>query len=260
MIDRGQGAPIVMIPGIQGRWEWMGPAVHAVAKRCRVLTFSYDRPPRAREQQQGGNLDRLVEQVREVMDQAGVERAFICGVSFGGFIATRFAARYPERTNGLILVSSPTPRWQPNATLLKYMERPLLSMPLVLPAWFLRMWPEIFAAKPTFAGRVSFGCRYFTRALLSPLSVTRMTEWAKLKMATDIVDDCSRVTAPAMLITGEASLDRVVDLHATRDYLTLINNLRHETIEGTGHIGLVTKPEAFADLVCGFVEEHSRAS
>ena len=60
MIDRGSGPPIVMIPGIQGRWEWMGPAIHEVAKRCRVLTFSYDRTPKARLQQQGGNLDRLV--------------------------------------------------------------------------------------------------------------------------------------------------------------------------------------------------------
>lgn len=259
MIDRGKGPVIVMIPGIQGRWEWMGPAIHAVAKRCRVLSFSYDRTPRAREQQKHGNLDRLVEQVREVMDAAAVERAVICGISFGGFIATRFAARYPDRTNGLILVSSPTPHWKPNETLLKYMERPLLSMPLVLPAWFLRMWPEIFAAKPTMTGRVKFGWRYFTRAVMSPLSVTRMSEWARLKMATDIVGDCARVTAPTMLITGEPSLDRVIDLHKSKDYVTLIKDVRHVTMERTGHIGLVTKPEAFAELVCGFVEEHSRA-
>ncbi len=255
MIDRGSGPPIVMIPGIQGRWEWMGPAIHEVAKRCRVLTFSYDRTPKARLQQQGGNLDRLVDQVSEVMDTAGVERAVICGISFGGFIATRFAARYPERTNGLLLVSSPTPRWTPNETLLKYMERPLISMPLVLPAWFTRMWPEIFAAKPTFRERALFGCRYFTRMLRSPLSVTRMSEWARLKIATDIVADCQKVTAPAMLITGEPRLDRVVDLNASQDYVTLIGGMTHVTIKDTGHIGLVTKPTEFADIVCSFVEE-----
>lgn len=258
MIDRGKGPVIVMIPGIQGRWEWMGPAIHEVAKRCRVLTFSYDRTPRAREQQRGGNLDRLVEQVVEVMDTAGVERAVICGISFGGFIATRFAARYPERTNGLLLVSSPTPHWKPNETLLKYMERPLLSMPLVLPAWFTRMWPEIFAAKDTVMDRVRFGCRYFTRAVMSPLSVTRMSEWARLKLATDIVSDCAQVKAPAMLITGEPRLDRVVDLNASKDYLSLIAGTRHVTIERTGHIGLVTKPETFANLVCEFAQEHAK--
>ena len=260
MIDRGKGPVIVMIPGIQGRWEWMGPAIHELVKRCRVLTFSYDRTPGARLQQRQGNLDRLVEQVAEVMDTAGVDRAVICGISFGGFIATRFAARYPERTNGLILVSSPTPHWKPNETLLKYMEKPLLSMPLVLPAWFTRMWPEIFAAKPTLRERVAFGCRYFTRAVMSPLSVTRMSEWARLKMATDIVADCARVQAPAMLITGEPKLDRVVDLNKSVDYVTLIPGTRHVTIERTGHIGLVTKPTVFADLVCGFVQEHSHAS
>lgn len=260
MIDRGNGPVVVMIPGIQGRWEWMGPAIHEVAKRCRVLTFSYDRTPGARRQPRAGNLDRLVEQVVEVMDAAGVQKAVICGISFGGFIATRFAARFPERTAGLVLVSSPTPHWKPNETLMKYMERPLISMPLVLPAWFTRMWPEIFAAKPTLAGRLSFGWRYFTRAVRSPLSVTRMSEWAKLKLATDIVADCAKVQAPALLITGEPRLDRVIDLRASMDYVTLISGLRHVTIARTGHVGLVTKPVEFADLLCGFAHDVEHGS
>ena len=263
MIDTGSGNPIVLIPGIQGRWEWMGPTIREISKRCRVLTFSYDRTPGAqnpwneRNGRNDGNLDRLVDQVVEVMDAAGVERATICGVSFGGFIATRFAARFPERTRALILVSSPTPRWAPNATLLKYMERPLLSMPLVLPAWFLRMWPEIFAAEPSLMGRASFAVRYFTRALISPLSVTKMSAWAKLKLATDIVADCARVKAPALLITGEPGLDKVVDLRKSADWMTLIPGTRHVTIERTGHIGLVSKPREFADIVCGFMKEQA---
>ena len=257
MLDVGSGSPIVLIPGIQGRWEWMGPAIGEVSKRCRVLTFSYDRTPGARGRPDPGTLDRLVEQVVEIMDAAGVEQATICGVSFGGFIAARFAARFPERTRALILVSSPTPRWAPNATLLKYMERPLLSMPLVLPAWFLRMWPEIFAAKPSMAARARFASRYFTRALISPLSVTKMSEWAKLKLATDIVADCSHVKAPALLITGEPGLDKVVDLRQSSEWTTLIPGMRHVTIERTGHIGLVSKPDVFAGIVCEFMKEQS---
>ena len=263
MLDVGSGSPIVLIPGIQGRWEWMGPAIREISKRCRVLTFSYDRTPGAqnpwnqRNDRNHRNLDRIVDQVVEVMDAAGVERATICGVSFGGFIATRFAARFPERTRALILVSSPTPRWTPNATLLNYMERPLLSMPLVLPAWFLRMWPEIFAAKPTLTDRATFAARYFTRALISPLSVTKMSGWAKLKIATDIVADCAHVKAPALLITGEPGLDKVVDLRQSADWMTLIPGTRHVTIERTGHIGLVSKPREFADIVCGFMKEQA---
>ena len=40
VIDRGAGTPLVLIPGIQGRWEWMAPAVDALAARTRVLTGS----------------------------------------------------------------------------------------------------------------------------------------------------------------------------------------------------------------------------
>lgn len=260
MIDRGHGNSIVLVPGIQGRWEWMGPAIRELSKRCRVLSFSYDRTPGTRNQGNPGNLDGLVEQVREIMDAAGVERAAICGVSFGGFVATRFAARFPERVSALILVSSPTPRWKPNETLMRYMQRPLLSMPLVLPAWFLRMWPEIFAAKPGIAARARFAARYFGRIMLSPLSVTKMSAWARLKLNTDIVGDCARVKAPVLLITGEPELDRVIDLRLTADWLELIPGTRHATIPRTGHIGLVSKPGEFADIVCKFVEENKRAS
>ena len=39
VIDRGHGTPLVLVPGIQGRWEYMRPAVDALAERFRVVTF-----------------------------------------------------------------------------------------------------------------------------------------------------------------------------------------------------------------------------
>ena len=40
IVDQGSGPPIVLSPGLQGRWEWMRPAVDALAKHYRVITFS----------------------------------------------------------------------------------------------------------------------------------------------------------------------------------------------------------------------------
>ena len=40
MIDVGRGSPIVIVPGLQGRWEWMRPSVEALARRHRVIAFS----------------------------------------------------------------------------------------------------------------------------------------------------------------------------------------------------------------------------
>ena len=51
-------------------------------------------------------VDEHVEDLRAVMDEAGIERATLAGVSEGGPIAIAFAATYPERVDRLILMSS----------------------------------------------------------------------------------------------------------------------------------------------------------
>ena len=40
LIQRGTGRPIVLVPGIQGRYEWQLPTVDALAALGRVTTFS----------------------------------------------------------------------------------------------------------------------------------------------------------------------------------------------------------------------------
>src|SRR5437899_5150922 len=96
IFDEGSGPPIVMIPGVQGRWEWMRPALRALAARCRVISYSLGAAK---------TFDDLVAQVDNALDDRGVRAAAICGVSFGGLIAMKFAATRPERTTALIVVS-----------------------------------------------------------------------------------------------------------------------------------------------------------
>ena len=56
------------------------------------------------------DMETRMDDVRAVMDAAGVERAAVMGASEGGPLAALFAATYPERTLGLILWSS-SPRF-----------------------------------------------------------------------------------------------------------------------------------------------------
>ncbi len=81
-IDRGGGTAIVVIPGIQGRWEWMTPAINALAQRCRVITFSLaDEPTCGAAFDERRGIESYVEQVRTALDAADVRSAAICGVS-----------------------------------------------------------------------------------------------------------------------------------------------------------------------------------
>jgi pimeloyl-ACP methyl ester carboxylesterase len=51
-------------------------------------------------------LDSLVELLAGVLDERGIRRAILMGHSWGGSIALAFAARAPERAEGLVLVDS----------------------------------------------------------------------------------------------------------------------------------------------------------
>ena len=82
-----------------------------------------------------------------------------------------------------------------------------------------------------------------------------MAQRIRFALAVDFAADCRRVTAPTLVVTGEQELDRIVGIETTRDYLACIPGARHAVFERTGHLGLVTQPARFAEIVCGFVEE-----
>src|SRR4029077_17444657 len=105
IVDCGSGAPVVVIPGVQGRWEWMKPGIDALAQRGRVITFSLADEPSAHARfDESAGFWNYVDQARAQLDEARLDRASICGVSYGGLIAAAFAARYPARVSSLVLV------------------------------------------------------------------------------------------------------------------------------------------------------------
>ena len=73
----------------------MQPAIDELAKEWRVIPCSLPGEPGARQRRRTARFDSFVEYLDGVLDAAAVERAVICGVSFGGLIALRYAAVGP---------------------------------------------------------------------------------------------------------------------------------------------------------------------
>lgn len=240
--------PLVLIPGIQGRWEWMAPAIAELQRRSRVLTFSLNEVTDDRV------FDRWVEMIDRLIDTTGQSRATIAGVSFGGLIATRYAARRPERTSSLVLVSTPSPRWQIDARQKSYLKRPLITLPLFAARAIARFVPELLAGRTGWWPRLRFAAEHAGRAVRYPGSPPRMAAWVREWMANDFVEDCRTITVPTLVITGERGLDRVVPPESTLDFLRLIPQAQHMVLPNTGHLGLVMKPREFADLVHAFLD------
>jgi pimeloyl-ACP methyl ester carboxylesterase len=101
---RGEGEPLVLIPGFgAGMWIWFKQA-SALARDFRVITFDPRGISRSRDgDHRFASMERLAEDVAALLGALDIERAHIVGASFGGFVAQEFALRFPERTRTLTL-------------------------------------------------------------------------------------------------------------------------------------------------------------
>ena len=259
MIDRGAGLPLVLVPGIQGRWEWMLPAVDALAARCRVISGSLpgDSGSIAATDPAFG-FERYTDWLDALLDRAGVRGPVsLCGVSYGGWIALHYAARKPQRVRTLTLVSTPSPAWQPGCRVERYLAAPRLMAPVFALGSCFRLHPELAAAFPSPGARIRFIASHLWRVGRYPAAPSCMAGRARYADGFDFAADCARIAAPTQVVTGEPGLDRVVDVASTRAYLRAIPGARYARIERTGHIGLITRPQRFADVVTSFVQAHA---
>ena len=266
IIQRGHGVPVVLIPGIQGRWQYVQPAFDALAASCRAITYSLDgEPGSGRRFEPAAGLDGLASQVDAVLDELEIDRAVLCGVSFGGLVALRFAATRPARTAGLILASTPGPGFRLRARHQMYMRLPWLFGPLFLAEMPWRVGPEIARAIEDPAERRRFAWRQVRTFLRAPVSLSRMAARARLfggpEACVERRRDAAAVHAPTLVVTGEPGLDYVVPVTGTAEYAALFPGARTARIARSGHLGCITRPQAFAEAIGDFVTSRApRAS
>ena len=243
-IERGSGPPLVLVPGLQGRWEYMRATVDALAEHFRVITFSLD----------DGDLDALARQVVAALDERRIDRATICGVSFGGLVAVRTAARHPSRVASLVLASTPRPALRLRKRHQVYLRAPWIFGPVFVAETPWRLRHEVRVAIPEAKARRRFAFEALRTLLTARLSLSRMAARARMVAQTGLESDCASVTAPTLVLTGEAHLDYVVPVEGAAEYQRLIPHARRAVLPSTGHLGSITRPREFASLVRNFVE------
>jgi pimeloyl-ACP methyl ester carboxylesterase len=220
-----------------------------------VLTFSLagERSSGQRSPRQG-HFDRFADQIDRVLDARGIPAAMICGVSFGGLAALHFAATRPQRTAGLVLVSTPAPGWHLRRRHEWYARVPWLFGPVFFAEAPWRMRAEIRAALPDAAARRRFTRQQIRTFVTAPLSVSRMASRARIIGQFDAAAICRSIACPTLVLTGEPGLDHVINGDGGSAYAQLIPSARRDVLSQTGHLGLVTKPEAFAAAIQSFFQ------
>ncbi|QRV15341.1 alpha/beta hydrolase [Haloterrigena salifodinae] len=102
--DVGEGRPVVFAHGTLMDRTMFAPQLEALRDEYRAVAYDL----RARTDRYASDYDLwdLTDDCAALLDGIGEDSAVIVGMSMGGFMGLRFALRYPERVDGLVLIDS----------------------------------------------------------------------------------------------------------------------------------------------------------
>ena len=99
----GRGQPLTLIMGLgcsARQWQWMVPVF---AKSFQVITFDNRGVGRSGKPDMDYTTELFADDICALLDALHVEKTHIFGVSVGGMIAQRFALKYRDRVDRLVL-------------------------------------------------------------------------------------------------------------------------------------------------------------
>ena len=195
-------------------------------------------------------LEQRMDDVRAVMDAAGVERATLFGVSEGGPMSMLFAATYPERTSALVLYGT-------FARLLRSPDYPQGVPPelfaalleLVESSWGTGTLSTDYFA-PSRAADAAFRDSWarFERVGVSP---SGMRTLLRMLPETDARQALSAIRVPTLVL--HRTSDGIIRIDAGRDVAQRIHGAKFVELQGADHFAWTGDTGAVLDEVEEFV-------
>ncbi len=245
----GEGAKnLVLVPGfvsqIETYWEHPGFAkwLERVGQFSKVAMFDKRGTGLSDRGVAVPDMDKRMDDIRAVMDAAGMETAYVMGISEGGSLASVFAAYQPQRCDGLVLYGAfaQFESWFPNEEalnqLFEYAEEHWGSgaaLPLFCPDTgndpsFMDWWGK------------------YERTGASPRD---LIEIMKANSQIDITEILPTIKAPTLVL--HKTEDALIDIEGGRTLANLIPGAKIIEFSGRDHFAFVGDEK---DQILGEIE------
>jgi len=219
------------------------------ASKYRCIGFDWRSQGRSEDSAFGHDVDGLTQDCIALMDKLGIKKAHWVGVSIGGVVGIRLAARYPDRIQSLCLMG---------ATADKEKLEKLEKYELLTEAFFKDK--EIHADQLL---ALLFGQRFCANAteyeqaktrLLANNPATMRRALTPIIRRTDIRHLLPKITCPTLIVVGEEDAangpDRAATLHAD------IKSSRLAILSSVGHTPTLEAPDDVNSHLSTFYEKH----
>jgi 3-oxoadipate enol-lactonase len=247
---RGAGEPLVLVHGLAYDRAGWGRFPDLLAEHFRVVLIDNrgvgesDAPPGPY------TVAEMAEDVVGVLDELGIERTHLFGVSLGGYIAQELTLTHPGRVEKLVLCSTapggPKAVPMPVAT-----QQVFATYPTMEREAGLRMFVENSLGARGVRERPELVEEIFQYRLGHAPTVEAWVAQATAGATYDSYDRIGAIDVPTLVVHGDA--DVVVDPGNAALLGELIPNARVELIPDRGHLMVWEDSERVAELVTEFL-------
>lgn len=249
----GTQTPLVLIHGLSGNssaWRLLLPYLE---KNFQLICYDMRGSGQTRFDGKAFSISDLADDLAALLDFLNINKAHILGHSMGGTIAQNFAARYPEKTNQLILLHSRVQNsfvsqrfWEGMINLRKKYAIPLQELVELGASWsfsprFLENSDNIQMLK-AFVGNYPY-----------PQSVENFELQANALKMFDGRVFASKLTMPTLIISG--SEDILTPANPMRKLAKVLSHATYIEQEGGAHCSNIETPEWLAPVIIQFLHE-----
>lgn len=245
----GEGAPLVLLNGWSASGlAWPRTWVRELESRFCVIRMDNRGSGYSRFADTPFTLADMADDVRDVLDAAGHERATVLGLSMGGMIAQEFALRHPSRRHGLMLIATrpPAPAHHlPRLTDALGLLRPQRRGER-LDVYMTRLWSS--ATGEGFPEREPAGIAELVAQIVArPTSRGMLMHQLRAVQGWGHAERLAQLDTPTIVVHG--ARDTFVDPCNGRTLAELIPGARYVELAGIGHLPQLEAPEAILKLL-----------
>lgn len=246
----GDGEAIVFSHGLLWSGRMFDEQVKALRGRFRCITYDHRGQGQSQVTEDGYDIETLYEDAAALITALNAGPCHFVGLSMGGFVAMRLAARRPELIRSLVLIETsadPEPQENvPRYRMLNLIAR-WLSLRLVAGSVMKIMFGQKFLNDPARASQREA----LKRKLVSNdrIGITRAVSGVIMRKS--IYDELDRIKCPTLIMVGDQDVATVPArserIHARIPQSKLV------IIPGAGHSSSIEEPEAVNRAIIEFL-------
>jgi pimeloyl-ACP methyl ester carboxylesterase len=245
----GAGTPLVLLHAFPLDGRMWAPQVEALAGTYQVIVPDLRGFGAARDQAVSeAGMDLLAEDVARLLDDRGLDRVVLGGLSLGGYVALALMRRHADRVSGLVLCDTKAAADgdQAREERLKMAERVLAEGNGFVAE---EMLPKLLGEtsrehRPEVVEKVGSLIREQTPEAIAGAQ----RGMAARPAATDVL---ASIAVPTLVMTGEE--DTVTGPEAGRDLAAGIPGARFLLVEEAGHLVNLEQPEIVNEALLDFL-------